>query len=92
MGKEIEYKDIIAFHPGGYIEELIAYLNITQTEFAQHVKLPTETISQIISGEASISLPIATKLADYTGISSQTWLNLQAKYDEKISEIENASD
>ncbi len=29
MGKEIEYKDIIAFHPGGYIEELIAYLNIT---------------------------------------------------------------
>ena len=35
--KIIEYKDLIAFHPGQYVEELIEDYNVTQKEFANRL-------------------------------------------------------
>ncbi|MCT0163164.1 HigA family addiction module antitoxin [Lactiplantibacillus pentosus] len=90
MSKEIEYKDLIAFHPGSYVEEIVEELNITQAEFAKRLEISPKTVSKIISGEDDISPSTANKLARLTGISMQTWLNLQAKYDAKVQEIKNA--
>lgn len=92
MSKEIEYKDLIAFHPGSYVEEIVGDLNITQADFAKRLEVSPKTVSKIISGEDSISASTANKLAKLTGISVQTWLNLQASYDAKVVEIENAKD
>jgi len=33
--KIVEYKDLIAFHPGQYVSELIEDYNVTQKEFAE---------------------------------------------------------
>ena len=33
--KVVEYKDLIAFHPGQYVEDLIEDYNVTQKEFAE---------------------------------------------------------
>ena len=33
--KIVEYKDLIAFHPGQYVGELIEDYNVTQKEFAE---------------------------------------------------------
>lgn len=89
MSKEVEYKDLIAFHPGSYVEDIIDDLNITQNEFADRLETSSKTVSKIINGEESISKNIANKLAKLTGIDIKTWLNLQANYDAKVMEIEN---
>lgn len=90
MSKEVEYKDLIAFHPGSYVEDIIDDLNITQNEFADRLGTSSKTVSKIVNGEENISKDIANKLSKLTGIDIKTWLNLQANYDAKVMEIENA--
>ncbi len=89
MSKNPEYKDLIAFHPGNYVSEILDELNITQDEFAGRVGVSSKTISKLINHEESISPTTANKLAKVTGVSIQTWLNLQSKYDAKVQEIKN---
>lgn len=86
---EIEYKNLIAFHPGSYLEEIIEELNMTQEEFAKRINLSTKTVSKIINGKANITPEVASSLPSVTGISAKTWLNLQDSYDLKIQEIES---
>lgn len=82
-----EYKDLIAFHPGQYIEELIEDYNVTQKEFAERLGVSEIKLGKLVNGEESISNDIARKLAKVTNISMITWLNLQNIYDVKIAEI-----
>ncbi|WP_334333468.1 MULTISPECIES: HigA family addiction module antitoxin [unclassified Companilactobacillus] len=89
MSKENVYEDLIAFHPGSYVEDIVDELNITQAEFADRLGVSAKTISKIINGEDRISNDIANKLANLTGISIKTWMNLQEAYDIKFLEIEN---
>lgn len=84
--KIVEYKDLIAFHPGQYIGELIEDYNMTQKEFAEKLGLSPKTINKLVNGEESISNDIAQKLEKLTNISMKTWLNLQASYDRKVTE------
>lgn len=88
MSKENIYKELIAFHPGSYVEDIIEELNITQAEFAERLGTSSKTISKIINGEENISLDIANKLSKLTGVSIKTWLNLQMNYDIKRKENE----
>nr|WP_153384737.1 HigA family addiction module antitoxin [Companilactobacillus halodurans] len=89
MSKEVAYKDLIAFHPGSYVEDIINELNMTQEEFSKRLGVSAKTISKIISGKESISKDIANKLAKMTGISVKTWFNLQEKYDLEVIKIKN---
>lgn len=84
--KIIEYKDLIAFHPGQYIGELIEDYTMTQKEFAEKLGESPKTISKLVNGEESISNDIAQKLEKLTNISMKTWLNLQASFDRKVAE------
>ena len=85
--KIVEYKDLIAFHPGQYVEELIKEYIVTQKEFAEHLGISEMKLGKLVNGEESISNDIARKLAKITNISMITWLNLQSIYDVKIAEI-----
>ena len=85
--KIVEYKDLIAFHPGQYVEELIEDYNVTQKEFAERLGISEIKLYKLVNGEESISNDIARKLAEITNISMITWLNLQSIYDVKIAEI-----
>ncbi len=82
-----EYKDLTAFHPGQYVEELIEEYNVTQKEFAERLGISEMKLGKLVNGEESISNDIAEKLANITNISMITWLNLQHVYDVKIAEI-----
>ena len=82
--KIVEYKDLIAFHPGQYLGELIEDYEMTQKEFAEHLGVSPKTISKLVKGEESISNEIAQKLEKFTNISMKTWLNLQNAYDVKM--------
>ena len=85
----ISYEELIAFHPGSYIEDIIDELNITQDEFAKRMGVSSKTISKIVNGKANITEVLAEKLSRFTGISYKTWMNLQASYNRKVIEIKN---
>ena len=82
--KIVEYKDLIAFHPGQYLGELIEDYEMTQKEFAENLGVSPKTISKLVKGEESISNERAQKLEKFTNISMKTWLNLQNAYDVKM--------
>ena len=66
--KIIESKDLIAFHPGQYVEELIKEYNVTQKEFAERLGISEMKLGKLVNGEESISNDIARKLAKITQI------------------------
>nr|WP_247919506.1 HigA family addiction module antitoxin [Streptococcus parasanguinis] len=82
----VENINLIAFHPGQYIGELIEDYQLTQKEFAEKLEVSPKTISKLVDGEESISNDLAQKLEKLTNISMKTWLNLQASYDRKVAE------
>ena len=64
----VENIDLIAFHPGQYIGELIEDYQMTQKEFAEKLGLSPKAISKLVNGEESITNDIAQKLAELTNI------------------------
>jgi higA family addiction module antidote protein len=55
----VEYKDLIAFHPGQYIGELIEDYNMTQKEFSERLGISEMKLGKLVNGEESISNDIA---------------------------------
>ena len=82
----VENIDLIAFHPGQYIGELIEDYQMIQNEFAEKLGESPKMISKLVNGEESISNDLAQKLEKLTNISMKTWLNLQASFDRKVAE------
>ena len=82
----VENINLIAFHPGQYIGELIEDYQMTQNEFAEKLGESPKMISKLVNGEESISNDLAQKLEKLTNISMKTWLNLQASFDRKVAE------
>ena len=87
-----EYKDIVAFHPGYYIADIIADMEISQAEFAIRMGTSAKTLSQLINGQANISNDLAKKLSVMLGTSIDIWQNLQNTYDKKLIEIQQEKD
>lgn len=82
------YKDLYAFHPGYYVNQLIDELEITQEEFALRMGVSAKTISLLVRGETDLSEDMALKLSNMFGMSIDVWLNLQQEYSKKVLEIE----
>ena len=92
MSNVNEYKDIVAFHPGYYIADIIEDMGISQAEFATRMGTTAKTLSQLINGQANISNDLAKKLSVMMGTSADVWLNLQDTYNQKFIEIQQAKD
>lgn len=92
MSNTCEYKDIVAFHPGYYIAEVIEDMGVSQAEFATRLGTNTKTLSYLLNGQANITNDLAKKLSAMMGTSVDIWLNLQNAYDKKLIEIQKAKD
>lgn len=92
MSNITEYKDIVAFHPGYYIADIIENMGITQAEFAIRAGTNTKTLSYLINGQTNITNDLAKKLSVMMGTSEEVWLNLQNSYDQKLIEIQKLKD
>lgn len=86
---KVKYKDITAFHPGYYIEQIIEDMEITQEEFAALTGMSTEIVNLLVRGEIDISKDIAEKLSYIYGMSVDVWLNIQSEYNRKLLKIQN---
>ena len=88
MTNYVEFKEIMAFHPGYYIKDTIEDLEMTQEEFATRLGTTAKTVSQLVNGEINLSSNIANKLSSMLGTSVDLWLNLQTTYEKKLMEIQ----
>lgn len=92
MNNITNYNEIMAFHPGYYVAEIVEDMGITQAEFAMRMGTTAKTLSQLINGQANLSNDLAQKLSAMLGTSVEFWLNLQKAFDEKLIEIKRAKE
>lgn len=85
---KVEYRELIAFHPGYYLKEIIDEMGITQDEFAKRLVTTGKNLSDLLNGNTKLSNEIALNLSIMLGTSVDLWLNMQKTYNEKIIEIE----
>src|SRR5213592_3471465 len=65
----------------GFLRQLLAEHNLSQTRLARHIGVQVGVINQICSDKRGISAGVAVKLAAALGTSPEFWLNLQTAYE-----------
>ena len=61
--------------------EFLQPMNVTQHEFAKHLKVPVQRINVIVRGRRSITPETALLFAKALGTSAELWMNMQGQYD-----------
>lgn len=84
---KMEYKELIAFHPGYYIKDYIDDQGITQEELAKRLQVTPKYVSDLVNGRINLTDEMVLKLSIVFGTSTAMWLNLNRKYIEKKLEI-----
>lgn len=77
-----------AVHPGVILKDELVELDISPTELARQLSVPTNRISQIINGKRAITGDTALRLGRWFGNEPQFWLNLQSQFDIAVAEKE----
>lgn len=85
---KIQYDEIMAFHPGYYLKDMIEAMGITQEEFAKRLGTSGKTLSELLNGKINLSDSLALNLSKMFGTSVEVWLNLQKTYTRKVLEID----
>ncbi len=74
------YNSDLAIHVGEFLEETLEEIGMTQSELANRLGRPTQTVNEIIKGKKSITSTTALELEDVLGIPSHIWLGLENQY------------
>lgn len=77
---------ITAIHPGEHLAEELETLNLSATELARQLKVPTNRITGILNGQRAITGDTALRLGHFFGTSAEFWLNLQSLYELRLAE------
>lgn len=78
-------------HPGEILrEDYLKELGMSANALAKALNVPAPRVNDIVRERRGVSADTALRLARYFGSSPQFWLNLQAAYDLRVAEIENA--
>jgi addiction module HigA family antidote len=78
-------------HPGEVLrEDFLVPLGMSANALAKALNVPAPRTNDIVRERRGISADTAMRLARYFGGDARSWLNLQAAYDLRVAEIENA--
>lgn len=78
-------------HPGEVLrEDYLVPLGMSVNALANALNVPAPRINDVVRGRRGVSADTAMRLARYFGSDARSWLNLQAAYDLRVAEIENA--
>ncbi len=78
-------------HPGEILrEDYLVPLGLTARALARALNVPSARINDIIREKRAVTADTAMRLARYFGGDARSWLNLQAAYDLRVAEIQNA--
>lgn len=78
------YEPDYVVHPGEILKEHLSCMRMTKAELAHRCGLTVKHVSEIISGNASITPDTAVLLGKVLGVSADVWINLQALYDGRL--------
>lgn len=79
-------------HPGEILrEEYLAPLEMSSHALAMALRVPATRVNDIVRERRSITADTALRLARYLRTTPQFWMNLQAAYDLRRVEAENAA-
>lgn len=82
-----------AIHPGEILrEEFLKPAGMSVNALAQGLRVPATRLHEIVNERRAISADTAMRLAQYFGGDAQSWMNLQAAFDLRVAEIENADE
>ena len=76
----------IPIHPGERLAEKLRILNMSASELARQIKVPTNRVTKILNGQRGITGDTALRLAHFFGTSADFWLNLQSLHDLCVAE------
>ena len=76
----------VAIHPGQHLAEELDALNMSATELARRLKVPTNRVTLILNGQRAITGDTALRLAHFFGTSAEFWLNLQSAHELHVAE------
>jgi antitoxin HigA-1 len=80
------HKKLDPILPGEILwKEFLEPLGISQNKLARDIDVPVTRVSDIIHGRRGISSDSALRLGLYFGTTPEFWLNLQTRYDLKVS-------
>ncbi|MFA6365180.1 MAG: HigA family addiction module antitoxin [Candidatus Paceibacterota bacterium] len=80
-----------AIHPGYTISRALAREGMTQKSLSERTGLTEKHLSQIINGEASITVETSLLLENALGGSASFWINLEKNYQETKARLERVS-
>ena len=85
---KIIYEELITFHPGYYIKDMIEEMGMSQDELAKRLNTTGKNVSGLINGKINLTEEMALRLSIVFGTSIELWLNLNKTYIEKKIGIE----
>lgn len=75
-------------HPGAFLADELAALNMTAAQLAKTLHVPPNRIYQILAGKRALTADTALRLSQWLGTSAEMWLNLQKLYELRKAEQE----
>jgi antitoxin HigA-1 len=78
-------------HPGEVLrEDYLTPLGMSANALAKALNVPAPRVNEVVRERRGVSADTAMRLARYFGGDARSWLNLQAAYDLRVAEMENA--
>ena len=71
----------IPIHPGSVLADELSEIGISAAEAARILSVPSNRLSQIITGHRSITADTALRLGQWLGTGPEFWMNLQKTYE-----------
>src|SRR3989338_7433961 len=85
------YQPNKAIHPGHVISRTLGREGMSQKNLSERTGLTEKHLSQIINGNASITVETALLLENALGVSASFWINLEKNYQETTARLERSS-
>ncbi len=79
-----------AIHPGETLADELEARGLSQRALAIAIGRPPQLVNDIVRGRKGISADTAVGLEQALGISAQTWVSLQARYELTLAYIRAA--
>lgn len=74
-------------HPGEILaEEFMAPLEINAAALARAIRVPSNRVTRLVNGQASVTPDTAMRLSRALRTTPQFWLNLQTQFDLEVAE------
>jgi addiction module HigA family antidote len=81
-----------AIHPGEILADELEELHMSAAELARTLHVPTNRITQILSGKRGVTADTALRLGQWLGTGPELWLNLQKAYELRMAEKKNGEE